>query len=254
MFRLGSNSSIDSLNPFVAFQSDAYTTFEYIYPFLVQYNTKVQVTPDFATSWTVSDGGRVWTFHTVANAKWSDGRPMTAADAAWTFSTILKFQNGPDGEFGGLRGAHGERDRSERHDPDPDLQAAGRQRPVTGAAGADPAPAHLGPVRRRHGQGPEDLRQQRADRVRRPVHAVQVHAEAGRAVPAQPDVLRAQAAHPGPRARVLQQRRRDDYRAEVRPAGRRGDRPAVHSGRSAQGRAVRRVADTGRRVRRLHHQ
>ena len=51
VFQLGSNSSIDSLNPFVAFQTDAYTTFEYIYPFLVQYNPAVQVVPDFAKSW-----------------------------------------------------------------------------------------------------------------------------------------------------------------------------------------------------------
>ena len=93
VFRLGSNSSIDSLNPFIAFNSDAYTTFEYIYPFLVQYNPAVQIVPDFAKSWSTSDSGRMWTFHTVANAKWSDGKPMTAADAAWTFSTIIKFQN-----------------------------------------------------------------------------------------------------------------------------------------------------------------
>jgi hypothetical protein len=35
VFRLGSASSIDSLNPFVAFQEDAYSTFEIIYPYLV---------------------------------------------------------------------------------------------------------------------------------------------------------------------------------------------------------------------------
>ncbi len=93
IFRLGSDSSIDSLNPFVAFQADAYTTFEYIYPSLVQYNPKLAIVPDFATSWQMSDGGKVWTFHTVPNAKWSDGKPLTAQDAAWTFSTILKYQN-----------------------------------------------------------------------------------------------------------------------------------------------------------------
>ncbi len=93
IFRLGTDSSIDSLNPFVAFQADAYTTFEYIYPSLVQYNPKLQIVPDFATSWQMSDGGRVWTFHTAPNAEWSDGKPLTAQDAAWTFSTILKYQN-----------------------------------------------------------------------------------------------------------------------------------------------------------------
>jgi peptide/nickel transport system substrate-binding protein len=94
VFRLGSNSSIDSLNPFVAFQADAYVTFEYIYPMLVQYNPQLQFVPDFARSWTESSGGKVWTFHTQPGAKWSDGKPLTAADAAWTYSTILKYQNG----------------------------------------------------------------------------------------------------------------------------------------------------------------
>ena len=57
MFRLGSNSTIDSLNPFVAFNADAYSTFEYIYPMLVQYNPKLQFVPDFARSWQHSPDG-----------------------------------------------------------------------------------------------------------------------------------------------------------------------------------------------------
>src|SRR5690348_11715238 len=95
LFRLGSASSIDSLNPFVAFQQDAYSTFEQIYPMLVQYNAKLQFVGDFARSWQESPDGRTWTFHTQPNAKWSDGKPLTAADAAWTFNTILKYASGP---------------------------------------------------------------------------------------------------------------------------------------------------------------
>lgn len=101
LYRLGSASSIDSLNPFVAFQEDAYSTFEIIYPYLVQYNSSLQFVPDFARSWSQSDGGRVWTFHTQPGAKWSDGKPLTAADAAWTYSTIIKFQNGPTANAAG---------------------------------------------------------------------------------------------------------------------------------------------------------
>ena len=37
-FRLGTSSRIDSLNPYVAFNQDAYSTFEYIYPELIQYD------------------------------------------------------------------------------------------------------------------------------------------------------------------------------------------------------------------------
>ncbi|HEU4566403.1 MAG TPA: ABC transporter substrate-binding protein [Marmoricola sp.] len=89
--RLGSSSSIDSMNPFVALNQDAYSTFEYIYPELVQYDAHMQFTGDFAKSWSTSPDGKVWTFKTQPGAKWSDGQPLTAKDAAWTFSTILDF-------------------------------------------------------------------------------------------------------------------------------------------------------------------
>ena len=89
--RLGSSSSIDSLNPFVAINQDGYSTFEYIYPELVQYDASMKFAPDFAKSWSTSSDGKVWTFKTQPSAKWSDGQPLTAKDVAWTYSTILKY-------------------------------------------------------------------------------------------------------------------------------------------------------------------
>jgi len=54
-FRLGTSSRIDSLNPYVAFNQDAYSAFEYIYPFLIQYDRANQkFVPDFARSWSTS--------------------------------------------------------------------------------------------------------------------------------------------------------------------------------------------------------
>ena len=48
-FRLGTSSRIDSLNPYVAFNQDAYSTFEYIYPTLIQYDkANAKFVPDFA--------------------------------------------------------------------------------------------------------------------------------------------------------------------------------------------------------------
>lgn len=94
VFRLGTATTIDSLNPFVAIQANAYTVSEYIYPELVQYNPALKFVPDFARSWQVSPDGKTWTFHTQPGAKWSDGKPLTAADAAWTFATILKYASG----------------------------------------------------------------------------------------------------------------------------------------------------------------
>ena len=204
VFRLGSNSSIDSLNPFVAFQGDAYVDVR------VHLSRAGPVQRRSCSSWRTSRAagrrapdGKIWTFHTQPGAKWSDGKPLTAADAAWTYSTILKYQDGADRQLRGLRRAPEERHRAERHHAGADLQAAGGQRAVAGAAGADPARARLGQVRHRQRQGADPVHQQRADRVRRPVHPDQVHAEADRAVQAQPDVLRPEAAHRRLRAAVL---------------------------------------------------
>ena len=79
---LGTTSNIDTLNPFVTFQQNSYAAFEYIYPQLVQYDSQTfEFKPDFAQSWDTSADGLTWTFHTVPNAKWSDGQPLTANDA-----------------------------------------------------------------------------------------------------------------------------------------------------------------------------
>ncbi len=102
-FRVGTSSRIDSLNPYVAFNQDAYSTFEYIYPFLIQYDSSnLRYAPDFALSWTQSKDGKTWTFKTVANAKWSDGKPLTAADAAWTINTDIKYKDGGAANAAGL--------------------------------------------------------------------------------------------------------------------------------------------------------
>ena len=100
--RLGTSSRIDSLNPYVAFNQDAYSTFMYIYPFLVQYDKDLNFTPEFATKWETSKDGLTWTFHTRPNAKWSDGKPLTAEDAAWTINTDVKYQGTGGANTAGL--------------------------------------------------------------------------------------------------------------------------------------------------------
>jgi peptide/nickel transport system substrate-binding protein len=102
VLKIGTASNIDSMNPFVAFQQDAYTLFEQMYPFLIQYRSKdLQFAPDFSLTWKESTDGLTWTFNTVPNAKWSDGQPLTAKDAAWTLNTIMKFAKGATANLAG---------------------------------------------------------------------------------------------------------------------------------------------------------
>ena len=89
-FKIGTSSRIDSLNPYVAFNQDAYN------------KSNSHFAPDFATSWKSSNGGKTWTFKTRANAVWSDGTPLTAKDAAWTINTDLKYASGGAADAAGL--------------------------------------------------------------------------------------------------------------------------------------------------------
>jgi oligopeptide transport system substrate-binding protein len=49
----------------------------------------VGTAPGVAERWSVSADGLVWTFHLRANARWSDGQPLTAADFLASYRRIL---------------------------------------------------------------------------------------------------------------------------------------------------------------------
>ena len=52
ILRIGTLEGIDSLNPFVGFNQDSYSTWFYVYPSLVQYDLHTyKFIPNFATSW-----------------------------------------------------------------------------------------------------------------------------------------------------------------------------------------------------------
>jgi oligopeptide transport system substrate-binding protein len=52
---------------------------------LVSFDPKLNLTPDLAESWDVSADGMVYTFHLRENAKFQDGRPVTAQDVIYSW-------------------------------------------------------------------------------------------------------------------------------------------------------------------------
>jgi len=97
ILRVGTTSYIDSLNPFKFIESQAYNAMIMVYPQLVQYtygSKGYTIQGDWAKSWKTSKDGKTWTFTLRSGTKWSDGTPMTSADAAWTINTIVKYANG----------------------------------------------------------------------------------------------------------------------------------------------------------------
>ena len=98
ILRIGTTSYIDSFNPWNYIEGQGLNAMVMVYPLLVQtdYSKKegYYIARDWATSWKYTGGGKVWTFKLRPNAKWSDGKPMTADDAAWTINTTLKYADG----------------------------------------------------------------------------------------------------------------------------------------------------------------
>jgi peptide/nickel transport system substrate-binding protein len=90
LVRVGTTQTFDSINPFVAFNALPYIVFTNTYPTLVQYNAKFKFEGDWAKSWTTSKDGLTWTFK-LKPGKWSDGKPLTADDGAWSGNLYLKY-------------------------------------------------------------------------------------------------------------------------------------------------------------------
>ncbi len=102
VLRIGATATIDSLNPFVSQSDYSSVAYQYLYPHLVEYDAKLGFAASFATKWETSADGRTWTFHTVPGAKWSDGQPLTAKDAAFTLTMMIKFQDDATALLAGL--------------------------------------------------------------------------------------------------------------------------------------------------------
>ncbi len=95
-FGVAFTSGIDTLNPIATIDVMPSKIAQLIFPYLVnQAAPKTPLVPDFASKWTTSSDGLQITFDTRPDGRWSDGKPITAADIAFTLNTLVKFQTGP---------------------------------------------------------------------------------------------------------------------------------------------------------------
>ncbi|GAB3447513.1 ABC transporter substrate-binding protein [Streptomonospora sediminis] len=82
---------VDSLSPFLAQRLISTSIHRLAYDYLTNYDAETnEAIPGLAELPEASDGGRTWTFTIRENATWSDGEPVTAEDAAWTFTTMME--------------------------------------------------------------------------------------------------------------------------------------------------------------------
>ncbi|MEU4252754.1 ABC transporter substrate-binding protein [Amycolatopsis sp. NPDC026612] len=94
VLRVALTTGIDHLNPFTAVLSASTQIGRFTYEFLTIPNAeKAEASPALAESWTPSADKLTWTFKIRSGVKWSDGKPVTAKDAAFTFTRMLSDEN-----------------------------------------------------------------------------------------------------------------------------------------------------------------
>jgi len=94
VYRIGiAQDVVDGVNPFSSQSGIAWESFRLGYNFLTWYDADYKPVPDAAESWEVSPDGLRWTFHLRPDLRWSDGRPLTARDVAFTYNLILDTQH-----------------------------------------------------------------------------------------------------------------------------------------------------------------
>lgn len=86
--RVAITQDIDSLNPFVAVYLSSTQVGRLMYEYLTQAGPDNSVQPGLAESWKAGDDKLTWTF-AIRQARWSDGKPITAKDVAFTYNLIM---------------------------------------------------------------------------------------------------------------------------------------------------------------------
>ena len=59
-----------------------------IFSGLLKYNENLEIIPDLAEKYEISEDQKTYTFYLVKNAKWHDGEELTASDVIFTFQSI----------------------------------------------------------------------------------------------------------------------------------------------------------------------
>lgn len=89
------------MNPLIGNDASAVPFNRAVFSFLTRPDPRdLRPVPDLATSWKASADYKTWTFRLRSGVKWSDGKPLTAEDVAFTIGQALLQRNGSS-----LRGA-----------------------------------------------------------------------------------------------------------------------------------------------------
>jgi peptide/nickel transport system substrate-binding protein len=84
-----SDTQMTTFNPFVSYYDGELNVIAMIFPALTYNDQHNQPAGYLASKWSTSPDGLTWTFNIRPNLKWSDGKPLTAKDIAWTYNLVM---------------------------------------------------------------------------------------------------------------------------------------------------------------------
>ncbi|OYO01013.1 peptide/nickel transport system substrate-binding protein [Propionibacteriaceae bacterium ES.041] len=88
VLKVAVTADIDNFNPFKTVLLTSTQINRMQYEPLVQWGPDNKLTEGLANKWEASPDAKTWTFTIPAGRSWSDGQPITAEDAAWTFQQM----------------------------------------------------------------------------------------------------------------------------------------------------------------------
>lgn len=87
---LSTISDPKSFNDITAKETSTTEILQYVFEGLTRSNPHtLQVEPNLAERWKVSEDGLTWTFYLRKDVRWSDGQPFTADDVVFTFNRLI---------------------------------------------------------------------------------------------------------------------------------------------------------------------
>jgi oligopeptide transport system substrate-binding protein len=90
VLRLASNDDVPSLDPAAGYDTASWTFEQAIFDTLLRYgDADVELHPAVATAWEASPDGTTFTFHLRNDVRFSNGRPVTAADFKFGIERVI---------------------------------------------------------------------------------------------------------------------------------------------------------------------
>ena len=88
LFTYNASDGIRSLDPGKATDLESMWVVDQLYEGLLELDAELQVQPALAESWSVSDDGLIYAFRLRSNARFHNGKRVTAADVAASFDRL----------------------------------------------------------------------------------------------------------------------------------------------------------------------